>query len=211
VYLRCRDNRNGWYKWCASCDFGKYKTAPGSATCTVCVAGKFSQVVGSDANVCTCNAGTIGPDGAEQCTSCAVGTYKISSGSASCTLCSTGKFSAITGSSSNVCTYNPGTTGPNGAGACESCAFGTYKIAPGSAMCTVCGTGKSSAAAGSISNVSKYKKKAGTKGSDGEGTCALCAVGKYKTQPGSTPCTECATGKHSIITGSTSNVSHCLI
>jgi len=64
--------------------------------------------------VCTCNAGTFGPDWGRTCELCAFGTYKLVPGSVMCTACTDGKFSGVEGSDANVCTCDAGTTGMDG-------------------------------------------------------------------------------------------------
>jgi len=167
---------------CTSCAFSTYKTGHASASCTGCGAGKFFAVTASISNVCACNAGSTGLDGAGACTSCAFSTYKADPGPALCTSCCAGKFSAVTGSVSNVCACNAGSTGSDGADTCASCAFGAYKTDPGSAVCTRCGTGKFSAVTGSTSNVCACNAR--LTGSDGAGVCVSCTFGTDKTDPG---------------------------
>jgi len=122
---------------CAPCATGTYKDVTGSAACTACSAGKYSATTAaiaatncsacpansnslnqsSSATACTCNAGYSGVNGGE-CTACAAGSYKPTTGSA-------------------ACTCNAGYTGPDG-GPCTACAPGSYKATTGSAACTSC-------------------------------------------------------------------------
>mmetsp|Transcript_80773 Transcript_80773/g.130933 ORF Transcript_80773/g.130933 Transcript_80773/m.130933 type:complete len:95 (+) Transcript_80773:674-958(+) len=60
---------------------------------------------------------------------------------------------------------------------------------------------------GSSSNVCACN--AGTTGSDGFATCALCDFGTHKPEVGSAPCNMCGTGKSSTVMGSISNVCTC--
>ena len=113
----------------------------------------------------------------------------------------------VTGSILNVCACNIGTTGPDGFATCLSCAFGTYKTAPGSASCTGCGAGKFSAVTGSVVNVCACY--AGSTGPEGFAGCSLCALGTYKTYPGLASCIGCEAGKFSAVTGSISKVCAC--
>jgi len=192
---------------CASFAFGTYKTNPGSVACTVCGAGKFSAVTVSVLNVCTCNAGSTGSDGAGACTLCVFSTYKTNPGSVVCTGCGACKFFAVTGSVSNVCACNAGSTGPNGFATCKLCAFSTYRVEPGSASCTLCATGKSSAVTGSVSNVCACSP--GTTGPDGFASFVSCSFGTYKSDLWLASSTQCGTGKNSLVTGSFSNVCTC--
>lgn len=104
-----------------ACAFaGTYKTADGSAVCTLCVAGKYREATAQTSNtcltcpigtnspagsgaltLCTCNAGWYGPDGAA-CTVCPVGKYKPTQGAAECTLCPAGTWSGNTQQTSNA-------------------------------------------------------------------------------------------------------------
>ena len=134
---------------CAPCAVGTFKTSSGSATCTGCGAGKFSAVTGSSSNVCACNAGSTGADGADACTLCATGTYKIDPGNDACENCSAGTYSTTSSAvtieaclscpsnsdaaeasdSPEDCICNAGFSGVRG-GLCTQCAVGKYRAAP---------------------------------------------------------------------------------
>jgi len=76
---------------CIECIAGKYKIATGDAACTNCLKGQYSTTIGATSNVCqgcptnsdapeaskeqtccTCNVGSMGPDG-KMCTECVAG------------------------------------------------------------------------------------------------------------------------------------------
>ena len=110
---------------CRECASGKYKAALGSATCTLCPAGKFSNFLAAtgegscqackagstslagsltDEN-CFCNIGYTGPNGGTVlCTACAAGKFKSVTGSAACTQCAGGKYNRLeSGTSMSDC------------------------------------------------------------------------------------------------------------
>ena len=134
---------------CAPCAVGTFKTSSGPATCTGCGAGKFSAVTGSSSNVCACNAGSTGADGADECTLCATGTYKIYPGNDACENCSAGTYSTTSSAvtievclscpsnsdaaeasdSPEDCICNAGFSGVRG-GLCTRCPVAKYRAAP---------------------------------------------------------------------------------
>ena len=160
---------------CTACAAGKYKTVPGSATCTDCSAGTYSTTIGATAMAtcttcpsnsqsspgstaltsCVCKEGFTGPNGGT-CAACAVGKYKVATGSAACidhppATCtsgnrpdsvSAGSYKDTLFSSNAVCKCAAGFTGPDG-GPCIACAAGFYKATVGSTACTDCSTSSS--------------------------------------------------------------------
>ena len=98
--------------------------------------------------VCTCNAGTAGPDGGA-CTQCVAGTYKKLAGPGACTTCESEHHVSSVGSSECVCVRGfeahhgrcthcrAGKYGVAGDG-CIACEVGKYSDVTASTMCTLC-------------------------------------------------------------------------
>jgi hypothetical protein len=109
---------------CSNCSTGFYSNA-GASTCPLCAIGY------SGANCSACAAGKYkGTTGSGVCIQCAAGTASAAA-SAKCTACVAGKYKGTTGS-----------------GACTQCAGGTASAAAGatsSSICIDCGVGKYSA------------------------------------------------------------------
>ena len=139
------------------------------------------SVTGSTINSCTCNVGFTGPNGLTQCTACAVGTYKSSSGPNACTLCADGKTTLETGASTDTCVCSPGWT-DGGGGVCNQCVAGKYKDITGPSVCLECLAGNyNSMTAGTI--------------------CHVCLAGNYAINKGSTSCNSCAENTYSTMDG----------
>lgn len=83
---------------CVVCPAGSYKERSGPGTCTACVAGKASPVVGSTSNTCT-NCGLAGTPN----------TYSAE-GAASCTACPANTNSLVASTSIASCSCNAGYT-----------------------------------------------------------------------------------------------------
>ena len=86
------------------CDEGYYydrnTSLSGSAACTPCAAGSYSNVTGAHACV-PCPAGLYASNpGSSSCRACVPGTYSLAQGSASCLPCRAGQFNAGLGTSS---------------------------------------------------------------------------------------------------------------
>lgn len=107
------------------CEAGTYSDTPGSAECTGCPAGQWSQ---AGSTTCTnCPAGTYSATGSSTCTQCPAGTYSAA-GSSTCTQCSDGTYSTL---GSAECTGCPTGSTTSGAGAkskndCNVCEPGYY-------------------------------------------------------------------------------------
>ncbi|KAJ1466015.1 hypothetical protein T484DRAFT_1647470, partial [Baffinella frigidus] len=102
---------------------------------------------------------------------------------------------------------------------CAACVAGTYKVATGSADCTLCGADKYSSTVGAIqestcsscpaNTVSEAGNNAlsscactnGWYGQGGENTCSACPAGQYKDLRGGSTCIPCASGKYSTVVG----------
>jgi hypothetical protein len=85
---------------CYACDPGRYKDHFGDTKCSQCPQRSWTEVSGSTSvTSCVCNAGYVGVNGGQGCTSCAAGTYKSTPGSVGCMSCP-----ANTGAACNACT-----------------------------------------------------------------------------------------------------------
>ena len=173
---------------CDACVAGTYKAVNGSAACSLCSQGKYSEeraqvledtcstcpahtlsIDGSGSlSLCTCNQGYTGPDGGD-CSACIPGKFKSLSGSAICALCPKGKFSTALAASSDSL--------------CSPCPAGKYLPFEGAddiGACIDCPQGKYSTVSGGVS----------------EDWCSKCDRGKYKF--GLTGCADCAPGKYRL-------------
>jgi len=135
---------------CSQCDIGTSKLVDGNMPCTICPHGKNTR---THIGPCMCDVGftrVIPADNNEDCTPCAVGTYKDTIGPELCELCPTFSTSdVVQGVSVKVCRCNPGATGENG-GPCLLCTTGKYKTQRGASLCDKCQSGKYSSAVGGI-------------------------------------------------------------
>ena len=184
---------------CVACDAGTYKDLNGSAACSLCLPGKFSNETGavSDTScdncqsgshssegsvICSCNKGFTGPDGGP-CMICPAGKYKDMNGTMACADCAAGKFLD--------------TTGGNSSEACVKCETGKYVTSTGSNSSTDCKTcpayASSLAGSSQIKNCSCNK---GYTGPDGQ-ACSACVAGSYKNITGSNTCLLCEAGTYS--------------
>ena len=229
---------------CSACPGGTYKNAPGSAICIDCNANLISFVgstvvsactqcvVNSAPNtlktVCLCNMGHTLVSGS--CSQCAAGTYKPAAGNAVCTSCDANSISPVESTVLAACTQCLVNSAPDTtktacvcnmghtleSGSCLQCAAGTYKTAPGNAVCTSCNTDSISfigsfnagactpCATGSTPNNEKNACLCNMGFSGAAGNCLKCPEGKYKNTLGSTPCTDCDTNTPTSPAGSTS-------
>jgi hypothetical protein len=162
---------------CRACAKGKFSSRSGSDTCTDCVVGKYSEVVGAiDASVCkNCSQGMYsGRAGAKTCAECPPGNKCPHGGMAEYLSCPLGHYQERP--KQHVCL---------------SCPAGRYNNEVGVAACSTC-------------DVGKYTDSIGANSSD---SCVECAAGKYSNQNGSTSCTHCAKGQFQRETGQSSCLS----
>ena len=176
---------------CSPCIAGTYKEVIGTAPCSECDSGKFSESVAANFSMtcvecpdpnqqtlgkgspglssCQCRAGFTWNDDQKSCQMCVVGKFKIAMGNEACTDCAPGTFSSVIGAnSSQVCSTCP----PNS---------GTFGVI-----------------ASSINDCQCIK---GFTGSNG-GPCIRCSAGTFKAMPGESECTNCSAGSFSNSTGS---------
>ena len=147
---------------CSACVAGTYKDINGTASCSLCSAGKFSNDTAGMSNAtctdcpshtfsrdgsglltnCSCNKGYTGPDG-QECTACVAGKYKDVNGSSVCSLCSQGTYSTEEAEISDAtCTNCPGYTySAQGSNNITGCICNQGYTGPDGSACTACVTG----------------------------------------------------------------------
>jgi hypothetical protein len=193
VGVQCDPGLTGPSGYCSPCPPGSYKPTTGSDACTPCPAGTFSPLPGQPAlqscqgcpsnswsapgsTACECNAGFTS-DLNSGCSTCKLGTYKITSGPAPCIPCNPG--GAGQGLISTTCapclqgTY----ASAYGLSTCISCAAGAYQYLVGSSACPMCAAGYASPP----SNVRTYCEgcKSGTYSLSGAPMCLACPTGSF--------------------------------
>ena len=172
------------------CPVGKYSTAPGSTTCTNCLAGTSTYNSGSTtASACiSCVAGFYSVAGGA-CTLCAVGTYSNFPGAGSCTACPVFSTTQSTGSTDvTQCLCNAGYGGLATGGSCTICPAGWYKSGVNNNACQQCPSGYFSA--------------------PGSSSCTVCPLNTYSDTPGAS-CTACPVNSLTATTGST-DITQCV-
>jgi len=115
---------------CLACWKGKYKPDAGSAPCTDCGPGKYSESVGETSE--------------SVCLECDAGKYADTVGSSHATMCTTCPPDSTSPQGSprrTACKCSAGFTGADGF-PCTACEAGKYKAESGSAACTDCSAGK---------------------------------------------------------------------
>ena len=198
---------------CSACSNGYYKSTNGSAPCTPCANGNYSDKASSECTLCptnsfspkaspsihncTCNLGYDGPDGGPcakcspgytgpdggPCTPCSLGKYKPINGSDACSLCANGTY--LNQSAGTSCLQCPYlTTSLWGQTYIENCTCVAGYTGSSWRTCQQCIPGK-------------YKD------SFGSFECFLCPSGKYSNNFGMTYCSNCPTGKFGIERGFT--------
>jgi len=219
----CNAGWSGQNGDCLACVPGKYKTSSANVACTVCGAGKYSDVV---------NAST------DTCRACAAAFYSYHDRS-KCVPCSVNSYSPAQSDSISSCICNAGWSGQKGV--CTACVPGKYKTNSAIHACTVCGAGKYSDVVNASTDtcracaaafysyhdrskcvpcsVNSYSPaqsnsiascicNAGWSGQNGD--CLACVPGKYKTSSGNVVCTECGAAKYSdVLNASTDTCSEC--
>ena len=139
---------------CTACESGLYKEYPGPSGCLLCLPSTYSphpaatnvtdclqcpvhsiSLMGSNTlEDCKCVPGYFGGDienssaylheGWNNCTKCAMGSFKSINGTSQCQQCSTGYFGNETGATSNK--------------TCQLCAEGRFSDTTGASMCKMC-------------------------------------------------------------------------
>jgi len=174
---------------CIECPAGTFKAEDGSAVCTECQPGTYSETIGAvDAstciscpalsnsssgarsrNTCQCIPGYTGQHGSE-CTPCTEGTYKDAPGSGECLSCMPDKFSGSVAATSAL--------------TCLSCPSNSH---------------------GELGNVqlADCKCDEGFIGDDGQ-ECSACYPGTYKDVRGTGTCVNCPAKTYSDMLGARS-------
>jgi len=188
---------------CLSCMSGKFSNGTGastSATCQNCIAGKYSAAIGQNSSE-TCQdcvpgkySAATGASTAATCLNCDAGSYAATQASSACSLCPSGKYSNAIAASTTCQDCLAGkysaATGASTVATCQNCSAGSYSATPASPACTLCPSGKYSAA--------------GT-GQSSSATCEDCLAGKFSMATGqnsSKMCLDCLEGKYATLTGS---------
>jgi hypothetical protein len=203
---------------CTACIPGTFKDVNGTANCTVCARGKYSEEfedIGDTTNASRALA-IAQALAYQQCLE-----KNLQEGTLEgcetllrppgCTACPNHTFSAEGSGNRTMCVCNQGYTGPDGI-ACDACIAGTYKDINGSQACTLCQRGKystgiaitrndscvpcpdSSFSALGSGNITDCLCNAGWEGKDG-GPCSACAAGTFKSINGTWNCTETCVNK----------------
>ena len=198
---------------CEICEIGKYSTGGVNEACQSCGSTRDTEQEGSASDEsCLCKPGFQDNDDGEECTPCQKGYYKPSLKNELCTSCSTGETTTdIESDSQSDCECKAGYTGPDG-GPCNKCEKGEFKPEIGSAICSLCPTGKYGNTKGltSLFNctdcpISKRSDEGSTSindckckdgfPDDGQGGCLQCGLGEeYDESLGG--CTFCSKGKY---------------
>ena len=199
------------------------------AACELCVAGKYSEIVGSDAesNCLDCPSGTYARESAlahrDNCTKCLAGKYNPNNGSTDpndCDDCAEGKYSGVLGRGtecSDLCprgTFSV-TKGLTRASECSNCSAGQYNSDEGQTSCQLCPVAKYYEGVRAEGESDCVSCPRGTfsvgVGLTNRSDCEACAPGTFAAQVNSTSCTACATATYSSHVGATSqsNCSSC--
>jgi hypothetical protein len=197
---------------CAACIPGTYKDVNGTADCTHCEHGKYSEEwadIGASTNGSLllaaaqitayrrCLEDNLVEGPIQECEN-----FLFPPG---CSPCPNHTFSPLGSNNRSMCICNLGYTGPHGQ-ACDACLSGTYKDVNGSQACAFCEGGTYSTIVAATSNdtcsacpansfsahgsenITDCLCNAGWAGADG-GTCAACAPGTFKAISGTLNCT----------------------
>jgi hypothetical protein len=206
---------------CTECAAGKYSgsvAATSSSTCTSCPDGNPALPGSTAASDCleSCAAGKTGTSGS--CSRCPPGTYKRFPGAGACTDCSA---SSTSEAGSSICQCNAGYFLQNND--CQLCQAGTqficftgikvqiltpfspgtYKLAQGNDLCTLCAAGKALATPGAKAASACVACTPGYYAQEGSSTCVPCAAGKFSSLGEASSCSPCNAGTFSGNTGGT--------
>jgi hypothetical protein len=201
----------------------------GGHTCTICPAGKFSDVYNQEE--CTvCANGTFAIKQSVSCSSCAKGQFHETTG-ASCKKCSVGTFQAWTGKTNcdhcaegkyqdktsyhfcHNCTLGRFSNEFNRKTPCTDCVAGQYQPATGKVACKACAAGKFGppSESGMITEVSHCKEcpEGKWQGDTLKVFCHLCGKGTASAATNrSTACDACVSGTYQTELGET-ECTHC--
>lgn len=165
---------------CVECEQGRFASARGSKTCTICPPGKVQPLTRQTS-----------------CVRCGAGKYMEQSSQSSCKSCPPGKYSGVGAKTCTVC--SPGTYSQAGSSAsCDTCETATYQDEAGKTGCIDCPAGYKHFSPTQCQECTEGKYQTGTK----QSSCTDCLVGTYSNQRGrTTSCSACAWGKYQSQTG----------
>ena len=173
---------------CTGCVASKYKASNGSAKCTDCAAGQYSDFGNASTYTCdVCAAGLYLDDDRSECLSCLAYSY------------SEAQSDDITDC---VCNASWSEMSVN----CTGCVAGKYKPTNGSSECLSCPAysyleAESDDITSCVCNADRLGRNS---------NCTACVAGKYKTSTGSAVCTDCGAGKYSeVVNASTDTCNEC--
>lgn len=189
---------------CVFCSETEYQPSVGAATCLACPENSAATAEsGRDAQTdCLCNAGYTGADG-DECSACAAGQYKITTGSAACSDCDENANSPEASTVVTDCRCNAGYEGADGA-LCAACAANHYEDIS-TDTCVACPINSQSPSLSSVATACQCN--VGYTGANG-GPCSACLVNTYKDTVGNAPCTSCDSNMYSA--PASTNDSDCL-
>lgn len=200
---------------CFECIAGKYSNIVGSLGCISCSAGKYSPSSGSTSCI-TCSRGTISGPNANSCTNCPEGKYSEHKGMSACKKCSAGKFSTTIGATKEETCINcyAGLISEPGSNICTRCNGGEFKS--GDNSCSKCPPGRYGSEYG-LENLNRCNrcsegKYSSIRGAFNDSVCVKCPIGKYNSLKGQTSivnCINCEAGKFSTTSGNPSD-SNCI-
>ncbi|EKX31733.1 hypothetical protein GUITHDRAFT_122074 [Guillardia theta CCMP2712] len=194
---------------CTECGTGTFSNSLGASACTSCSANSASLpgVLRTSAS-CVCNAGYSGTG--TVCTACVAGTYKATVSNDNCVLCPINTYStAVAAVSASVCTNCPAKTGVTGTsrGSLSSCQCLPNFYGTGT-TCSACAGGTYSEGLGNTACLTcvtgkpacDYLSCTGTTVFVSTGVCVNCPAGSYKgTTVGSVPdCIPCPPNTTSV-------------
>ena len=214
---------------CSGCPAGTFKPVNGSAACTLCERGKYSDQVAavedltcipcpphSDSpagsahgDYCSCNAGSYGPNGHQPCTQCAAGTYQNQNGSSVCKDCPEDATSPVGSQHPSDCECVSGFYNANATGDvfCKPCpANHTSVRGSDGILACMCNIGYTGPGGGNCTacRAGTYKDVVGT------ASCSDCSIGFYQSQAGQSSCTECPSEMHTSDGVGKSNILDCV-
>ena len=210
---------------CGPCERGSFKARGGIGECTLCEAGRFSDMEAASAcsqcplnsmsatgattqEDCHCLAGFTG-ESSDACLPCPAGSWKPENGSSPCMLCEAGKFNALEGSILPCEACSAGKYGANEGAAssdlCRECRAGTYSSQEGASSpdtCLSCAAGNFSQARSAVSADTCEECPADTYSREGSAACTPCPMNSEAPSRSTSPesCT-CKPGFQSATLG----------
>jgi len=185
---------------CKQCLPGTYTNVYGQASCLECAQGSEAPEKGqSSCSLCIAGRYTDSKTGYVSCKGCPKGAFAPSNGSASCLLCGVGTY-APNPSMSSCLSCESGSVQPTpGQDHCDECAFGMAQPNPGQAECLPCDAGAFANVTGLSSCPACPSGSYSVRQSStlGAAECTLCEPGRYSSVPGLSACLQCQPGSFS--------------